>query len=197
MRLNLGCGYNRRPGYVNVDHDPKCEPDKVCDLESFPWPFESNSVTEVVMSHILEHLGQTTSSYLNIIKELYRICKAEAVIVIDVPHPRHDSYLCDPTHVRPIIPESFQLFSKAKNEEWIQKRKSNTTLALQLNVDFEITRINYQLEDRWSQKMATGELTGGQMQEVIDTQFNVVKQTTIELKVIKAEAAKHIDRIAS
>lgn len=196
MRLNLGCGYNRRPGYVNVDHDPICEPDLVCNLESFPWPFETNSVSEVVLCHVLEHLGQTTSSYLNIIKELYRICEPGAAIVIDVPHPRHDSYLCDPTHVRPIIAESFQLFSKAKNEEWIQNKKSNTTLALQLDVDFEITRVNYQLEDRWTQKMASGEISNTQIQEIIDSQMNVVKQTTIELKVLKQECTDQTKRLA-
>ena len=35
-------------------------------------------------------------------KELYRISCDQANIHISVPHPRHDDFLADPTHVRPI-----------------------------------------------------------------------------------------------
>ncbi len=189
MRLNLGCGYNHIVGFVNVDQDSQCSPDIVCDLETFPWPFESDSVTEIQMSHVLEHLGQSPQAYLAIIRELYRICQPGATIAIHVPHPRHDSYLCDPTHVRPILPESFQLFNKAQNEEWIKNGKSNTPLALQLDVDFEINRVNYQLEKRWSQALENEEVTQIEVQEAIETQMNVVKQITIELRVLKEIAA--------
>jgi len=188
VRLNLGCGYNQSSSYTNVDKFTDCNPDVVCDLELFPWPFESNSVDEVLLNHVLEHLGQTTHIYLQIIRELYRICRPRAKIIINCPHPRHDSYLCDPTHVRPIIAESFQLFSRAKNEEWIQKGKSNTPLALHLGVDFEITRVNHQLEARWLQKLEKDEISNTEMLEIIDAQFNVIKQTTVELVVQKQEA---------
>jgi predicted SAM-dependent methyltransferase len=158
-------------------------------LESFPWPFESDSVDEIQMSHVLEHLGQSPQIYLEVIQELYRICRTGATITIHVPHPRHDSYLCDPTHVRPILPESFQLFNKAQNEEWIKNGKSNTPLALQLGVDFEVKRVNYQLEDRWSEALKAGEVLTIEVQEAMETQYNVVKQITIELEVLKQEVA--------
>ena len=54
MKLNLGCGDKKIDGYTNVD---VCgEPDVLCDLSQFPWPFESNSVEEVFSSHFLEHV---------------------------------------------------------------------------------------------------------------------------------------------
>jgi hypothetical protein len=40
MKLNLGCGDNKRPGYVNGD---VCgSPDVVCDLSAFSWPWDDD-----------------------------------------------------------------------------------------------------------------------------------------------------------
>lgn len=112
MKLNMGCGTNKRDGFINVD---KCgNPDVIWDLETFPWPWDDNSVTEVRFDNILEHLGQTSGVFLRIFQELYRICVNKALITIVVPHPRHNSFLCDPTHVRPIMPETLELFSKKR-----------------------------------------------------------------------------------
>src|SRR5947208_13026944 len=97
LKLNLGCGQNHRPGYVNVDRAGS--PDVKWDLEQFPWPWEDSSVGEVVMFHVLEHLGESTATYLKIIQEIYRVCQDGAAIQITVPHPRHDDFLNDPTHV--------------------------------------------------------------------------------------------------
>jgi len=36
VRLNLGCGANKIPGWMNVDHSAECAPDQVVDLESLP-----------------------------------------------------------------------------------------------------------------------------------------------------------------
>ena len=90
-------------GWVNVDSVQACFPDVLWDLETFPWPWPDDSIDEIILSQVLEHLGQLPNVYLRIIQELYRICKEGALIQISVPHPRHDHYLCDPTHVRPIL----------------------------------------------------------------------------------------------
>jgi hypothetical protein len=58
LRLNLGCGSKRLDGYINVDKFG--DPDLQFDLETFPYPWENNSVTEIKMHHVLEHLGQQT-----------------------------------------------------------------------------------------------------------------------------------------
>jgi len=73
MKLNLGCGEVKHDGYINVDKYDIFEPDVVQDLEKFPWAFEDNSVDEIIMHHVLEHLGQTTEEYMNILAELHRI----------------------------------------------------------------------------------------------------------------------------
>ena len=62
-------------------------------LEKLPWPWADDSVQEMRFSHVLEHLGADATTYLSIIKELYRVCRDGAQIFIVVPHPRHDHFL--------------------------------------------------------------------------------------------------------
>ena len=185
MKLNLGCGSDKRPGYINADVSPECQPDQVVDLEAFPWPFEDSCADEVVLSHVLEHLGAAPPVFLNVIKELYRICKHAAVVRVIVPHPRHDEFLTDPTHVRAILPETFSLFSKARCEDWRARGISNTPLAFICDVDFEITHVGIDLDPAWLQRAQRGEVSQAEIEAAMLSQNNVVKQFDIKLRVIK------------
>ena len=110
IKLNLGCGEKKIPGFINVDKFGN--PDVNHDLESFPWPWESNSVSEIALIHVLEHLGKETEIYFGIFKEMYRVCKHGAKVRIVVPHYRHEFFYDDPTHVRVVTPLGLSLFSK-------------------------------------------------------------------------------------
>ena len=150
MKLNLGSGFNHLDGYYNVDISPICEPDLVFDLETTPWPWETDSVEEVVFNHSLEHMGETTASFLAIIAELHRICRDGAKIRIRAPHPRHDAFLCDPTHVRVIHPWTLELFNRHLNDRWKREKISNTALAHYLGVDFRILELSKVLDEPYA-----------------------------------------------
>ena len=183
LKLNLGCGNKRMPGFVNVDKFGS--PDLRHDLEVFPWPWPDNSVGEVVMNHVLEHLGESTATFLGIMKELYRVCAGGARVVIAVPHPRSDDFLNDPTHVRPITPGVIHLFSKRLNEEWAKANKANSPLATYLDVDFEVRHVHCMLTPVWHERLTKGEITEEQIPAAAEQFNNVIRQFTIEVEVVK------------
>lgn len=185
MKLNLGCGHYRRPGYLNVDAMAACGPDVVADLERIPWPFRDGCAEEVVLEHVLEHLGERTRTYLAIWKELYRICRPGALVRVTVPHPRHDTFLIDPTHVRAVLPESFALFSKALNREWRARGVSNTTLGLYLDVDFETVEVTQVLDPIFEREVASGKMSREEALGASRIYANVVKETTVVLRAVK------------
>ena len=151
-KYNLGCGNNYLYGWVNVDQFADVKPDFVMDLEMVPWPIESDLADEVLLNHVLEHLGGNSGTFLNVVKELYRICRPDAKIVIRVPDPRHDDFFGDPTHQRPILPALFQTFDLASNEDWVSRGLPGTPLGKYLRVDFATTSVRQFLDSYWTHK---------------------------------------------
>jgi len=86
VKLNLGCGNDIRKGYVNVDQFAP-EADLKWDLNQLPYPFEDNSVSEIIMLHVLEHVNDPCA----VVEELIRISKQDADIIIEVPHYNHSA----------------------------------------------------------------------------------------------------------
>lgn len=81
-RLNLGCGEFKKEGYVNVDLYSVSEPDVRHDLNEIPYPFTDDEFELIEADHVLEHLNNPFS----VMKELHRISKNGALIIIRVPH---------------------------------------------------------------------------------------------------------------
>ena len=95
MKLNLGSGGRPLEGYVNVDisaNAPKVN--HVFDLDRTPWPFESDSVDEIVMSQCLEHLEDHNLA----MREIHRVLRIGGLAVISVPHFTWQMAYADPTH---------------------------------------------------------------------------------------------------
>lgn len=180
MKINLGAGNSKIPDFINIDYDEKSNPDYCLDIEKDKLPFEDNSVECVVAHHILEHLGE---GYFHCLQELYRVCKNGAVIDIRVPHPRHDCYLADPTHRRPITPLGLQLFSKKFNEHCRSTGGASSLLGEYFNVDFDIIEWSYIPEEAYRIKLA--DKTKEYVEEYINERNNVVSEIHIRLMVIK------------
>jgi predicted SAM-dependent methyltransferase len=81
VKLNLGCGNDIRPGYINVDKFP-ASPDVV--QGNLPdLPFGDDSADEILLSHVLEHFGYADGEYL--CREIHRVLKPTGIVDIEVP----------------------------------------------------------------------------------------------------------------
>lgn len=111
VRLNLGCGTNILPGWINVDSQAGPGVDVILDLDhnwSQTMYFGHEAVDEMLMSHVLEHLQYP----LRAMNNLWRAAKAGCKLTIRVPHGGSDDAWEDPTHVRPYFLQSFGYFSQ-------------------------------------------------------------------------------------
>lgn len=182
MKINIGSGYNNPDGFVTVDYDPSCNPDYCVNIEKEPLPFEDNTVTAVLAHHIFEHLGE---GYFHVLQELYRVCEHGAILDIRVPHPRHETFLADPTHRRPITPVGLQLFSKTFNKYCRDANKSSSQLGDYYNVDFDIVEWHYIPDEKYKLKFA--DWSKEDIEEYINEHNNIVSEYHIRLMVNKTE----------
>lgn len=82
LRLNLGCGTNQAEGWVNVDTDPRTDPDQVVDLDEYPWPWETSTATTIVLDDVLEHLEDPYRALLAV----HRVLEPGGRLDLAVPH---------------------------------------------------------------------------------------------------------------
>ena len=117
MKLDIACGNNKRDGYVGIDYAGD-QADIKHDLFQYPWPIESESVSEVWCAHFFEHIpGLDRPKFMN---ELYRILKPKGIAVIICPSYNNARAYQDFTHAwPPVCAESFQYF----NREWREINK--------------------------------------------------------------------------
>lgn len=81
MRVNLGCGPDVRPGYINADIREKVG-DFTCDARELPWPDES--VQELLAIDLLEHFP--SSEIDAILREWRRVLHPKGTLILRVPN---------------------------------------------------------------------------------------------------------------
>lgn len=94
MKLNLGCGNKKKPGFLGVDAFPCEAADLLCDL-STPLPFAPSSVEEVWMDNVIEHIRDIPA----LMQEIHRISRDGALVTLITPHFASADSWRDPTHV--------------------------------------------------------------------------------------------------
>lgn len=91
IKLDIGSGGFKRPGYVGIDILPPGENnhdiDIVCDIEKERWPIEDNSVSHIFSSHCFEHVSKESIPY--IFKEMSRVAADGCKIEIWNPYAFH------------------------------------------------------------------------------------------------------------
>lgn len=141
LKLDLGCGKNKQPGFHGVDIKDFAEIDQQCDLTK-PWPWEDGSVSEVYCSHFLEHLD--SEGRIHFFNELYRVLMKDGKATIITPHWKSGRAYGDLTHQWPPVVEFFWYYLDKK---WREVNAPH----LDLKCDFGCTW-GYSLAYPWSLK---------------------------------------------
>ena len=104
--LDVGCGWNKTPGAVGIDSNPKTHADVIHNLGDVPYPFADNEFDEIVCRHVIEHVPDVMA----FVTELYRIAKPGGRITIVTPHYTNPDWPSDPTHRNHFNSYSFRCF---------------------------------------------------------------------------------------
>lgn len=94
LRVDLGCGDRKPPGFVGVDIAPGPDVDIVCDLND-RFPFETGTV-DYLRAH---DLVQQLPDRIRTMNEIWRVCRDGATVDIRVPSTDGRGAFQDPSHV--------------------------------------------------------------------------------------------------
>jgi len=79
IKLNLGCGDTRYPGYINMDLYG--DPDVVCDMQKLPY--NDKIVDRINAQHVLEHIPY--AHFIPTLTEWHRVLKIGGLLDIGIP----------------------------------------------------------------------------------------------------------------
>lgn len=83
VKLHLGCGTNKLPGWINIDSVKECQPDLVHDISS-PLPYPDLKIDAILAEDLLEHFDK----YMRFVvfSDWARVLKIGGEITIQVPN---------------------------------------------------------------------------------------------------------------
>lgn len=82
-KINLGCGYDLKNGFLNIDLNSFHNPDLVCDATNLA-PLPSNYYEHILANDILEHIPRTKC--LIALREWNRVLANNATLELQVPN---------------------------------------------------------------------------------------------------------------
>lgn len=161
--LDLGCGLNKTPNCIGVDNVKLKGVDIVWDLNVFPYPFESNSIREIYLNDVLEHLDDP----IKVLRECHRLLEPNGRIYIRVVHWSHRYAYSDPQHKH--------FFSEIYWEFFTGKRRPYYT-----DFQFKNLHVDY-IFDNNAKKKYPG-LTEGQLLEKAYHHSNIIQGMNITME---------------
>ena len=102
IKYNLGCGENKRRGFINVDRSPKVNPDICEDVTVTPWDWAEweKTVGLIFADNLFEHIRE--EPLLKVMQECHRLLKPGGLLQIIVPISAPDNFMAmfsDSSHV--------------------------------------------------------------------------------------------------
>ena len=144
LRLDFGCGKNKKEGFKGVDVRAWEGVDVVLNIAESHWPWHDNSVDEAHASHFIEHL--TWPQRIHFFNELGRVMKKGAKATVIWPHWCSDRYYGDPTHQAPMSPFGLFYLNKdwrAGTKEWHESKGKAGMAPNAPHVDYDSNQDNH------------------------------------------------------
>ena len=168
MKLDLGSGPRKaddnREGWTRVDIRDFSGVDQVVDLTQ-KWPWEDDSVDEVLSAHFIEHLEP--AERVHFFDELYRVLKPGAKAMIVTPFWAHERAYGDLTHKWPPVVPTFYSYL---NKEWRDKNSPHSAHTCNFHCDPAGTWDN---NDHWVAGR-TDEVKGVLMRRYLNTTTDLI-----------------------
>lgn len=120
MKINIGCGRDYRPGWVNTDISKDCKADVYFDIRkdkirrpgaTFSFFVEQFEADEIYISGVLEQIGEN-EHLIHAMNECHRVLKPGGIMTVVVPNAKFAIAHQDPMDVRKFTRETFNYFLK-------------------------------------------------------------------------------------
>ncbi|MBU0958206.1 MAG: methyltransferase domain-containing protein [Nanoarchaeota archaeon] len=84
MKINYGCGYDKKEGWINIDTNKECKPDILINKNNLKLPFEDETIEYILSRYCLEHINKENIQEL--IREFHRILINKGILELYLPH---------------------------------------------------------------------------------------------------------------
>jgi hypothetical protein len=185
LKLNLGCGFQKKPGYINVDVSESCLPDQRLDLAHDSWPWEKGSVRETVLEYSMEQMGTTPADLEHVVRELFRVSAHGAKVFVTAFYPRHDQFILNPLCTQRLSPDFFHLLSIGRNLNMIANGQHHDVLGMKWGVNFEVERFKYLISPAFQQDMEAGVISEAEIRRRMTYENNICQAFEVDLIVNK------------
>ena len=96
VKIDIGCGQNKRKGFIGIDIDKNSQADIIA--SALDLPFKGNSIDQIRSSNLMEHFCLEDAQ--NFFAEIYRVLKknAQAFLKVDVDWTKRRLLQKEKTH---------------------------------------------------------------------------------------------------
>lgn len=136
--------------------------------------WEGSSFQEIDLGDLPCRLQASDLTLL--LQKLWAASQEDCELRVRIPHPRHDIFLRDLGYVRGLIPETFAE---------LDLRLSQTGLAKQLGVFFELQQTSLQLDPHWQRSVDEGKISYEEIGVIAKQASNVIEWIVLVMKVRK------------
>jgi len=113
MKLNLGCGNSKLPGYKNIDISKEADADEYYDITKGLCE-DSDSVEEINAGCVLEQIGDNWQ-FIRVLNDCWRVLKKDGILKGYVPSIQPEVLFVDPMDKRFFQETTFDYFDGDKH----------------------------------------------------------------------------------